>query len=190
MWYIIIARNNEGNKKMKEQSCRLSYEADVRYIPASGKKLNIVANDEELAFLTERFKIPAVTSFRAEVALERGAGGQIRLSGRFHGTVVQVCGVTLEEFEQPVDDTVDIVFCEEQRASPKEKEYVVEMQEAFEPIENGKIPVGEILTECFSLAIDPFPRKKDAQFAFENDAPERENPFAALAGLKLNQKKE
>jgi hypothetical protein len=70
----------------------------------------------------------------------------------------------------------------------------VEGAEAPEPVLDGWIDLGELAAEQLGLAIDPYPRKPDAELPAEWKAEpgaepavtERPNPFAALEKLKAD----
>ena len=49
------------------------------------------------------------------------------------------------------------------------------------------IVCAEVTAEFLALGLDPYPRKPEADFAYTEDAG-KENPFAALAGLKAGGK--
>ena len=97
--------------------------------------------------------------------------------------------VTLEPVESAIDEAVDVRFAadtEPHHGPGTEIEFGYESADPPEPIVNGRIDLGVILTEFFSLGVDPYPRKPDAAWQpSEAEAGARaESPFAALAKLK------
>ena len=52
-----------------------------------------------------------------------------------------------------------------------------------DPIVNGRIDIGAVTAEFLALGLDPYPRKPEVDFAYQEDSG-RENPFAALARIK------
>ena len=68
-----------------------------------------------------------------------------------------------------------------------EERPMLEEHEDPEPIVDGRINLGELVTQYLSLAIEPYPRSEEAKKILEennNSMPARENPFAALKTLK------
>lgn len=114
-----------------------------------------------------------------------------RVFGEIHARIVQICGVTLDPIEQVIDEAFDVEF--RRNARP-----VADMAPDFdalgdddpEPIEHGLIQVGRLVGEIVASAIDPFPRADDATLdQHEAGATQADtNPFAALAGLKGDDK--
>ena len=63
-----------------------------------------------------------------------------------------------------------------------------------DPAVDGKIDLGEVLTEQLALSLEPYPRAPGASFAAinpgdEGEPPPATGPFAALAKLKKGQRK-
>ena len=56
--------------------------------------------------------------------------------------------------------------------------------EAPEPIIAGKIDIGAFAVEILASAINPYPRKADAEFVWDEGEAEKTGPFAALAKLR------
>ena len=69
------------------------------------------------------------------------------------------------------------------------EEELMALLEQPEPLVDGQIDLGEVVAQFLAVAMDPYPRKDDAELpesiqseeAAEADKP---NPFAQLAGLK------
>ena len=111
------------------------------------------------------------------------------ITGRFESVVEQLCGITVEPFEQPVSGEIEI------RAVPAGSPHAplesaggeVELDpEAPDPpdvLEGDTLDLATYLIEHLALAIDPFPRKPGAVFDYTPKTPE-ESPFAVLKRLK------
>ena len=107
------------------------------------------------------------------------------ISGHFEARLEQVCGITLDIFEQTVGGEIDLRVVP--RGSPnapietedREVEWDSEVPDPPEVLDGDKIDLGAILVESLALAIDPFPRKPGAVFDYEPDTQE-ESPFAML----------
>lgn len=112
-----------------------------------------------------------------------------QITGRFKGVVEQLCGITVETFEQPVSGEVEIhVVPAGSPHAPLESEGgEIDLDpDAPDPpdvLEGDTIDLAAYLIEHLALAIDPFPRKPGAVFDYVPETPE-ESPFAALKRLK------
>lgn len=166
----------------------------------------IVASPAECRALAERFELEAIERFTATVRLRRVRGGtMIRAGGDFDADVVQTCVATLESVPAHVADRIDALFAPPEliAGDEDEEELVIDPEaiedESPEPIQDGRIDIGELAAQHLSLALDPYPRAPDAVFEpiEEHPAPaedaetfdtreeeERPSPFAGLAKLK------
>ncbi len=109
--------------------------------------------------------------------------------GRFEGVVEQVCGVSLDPFEQPIAGEIQIRVVPPGSASapPELEGGEIELDpEAPDPpdvLDSDTVDLAAYLMEHLALAVDPFPRKPGAEFDYQPD-PEVESPFAVLKRLK------
>ena len=53
-----------------------------------------------------------------------------------------------------------------------------------DPIEDGRIDLGELVAETMAIELDPYPRKPGAGFADIIEDAEKPSPFSALSKLK------
>ena len=101
--------------------------------------------------------------------------------------------VTLEPVAQAVSEPVDMEFWPAEQVTPAASgapgaEIEVAL-EGPEPYSGGSVDLGQIAYEVFAAALDPYPRKPGAEFAWASETDrageEAENgPFAALKALK------
>lgn len=150
---------------------------------------SIRAEPAELEALTRRLSLVALNSLEATVTVTRQSGGRlIAVSGTFKAEPVQVCVVTLEPFANPVEDQFEIRFTTDPVATSAEVVIDPDNLDEPEPLEGGVLDLGELVTQFFSLALDPHPRKPGVVFdnpAADDDAEEgARNPFAVLGALK------
>lgn len=164
----------------------------VTEIPDSGLHQKIEAKPDQLKAIAELGGLPAVAAVRAELHLLPVRGGTVHVTGRLTGRVTQTCVVSLDPVENEVDEEVDVVF-----APPSQIRELAESMEEDdgesederpdppEPIEDGMIDLGKLATDALFLGLDPYPRKPDAVFEDQVEAPDpAEHPFAALKALK------
>ena len=60
----------------------------------------------------------------------------------------------------------------------------LEAEDPPDPLVGDHIDLGAVAREFVALGLDPYPRKPGVVFAYEEDAPGEESPFARLAALK------
>ncbi len=111
------------------------------------------------------------------------------ITGRLSGVVEQVCGISLDRFEQPLEAEFDLrVVPAGSPNTPSESgagEIELELDAPDPPdvLEGDVVDLAAVAAEQLSLAVDPFPRKPGATFEYVPDKPE-ESPFAVLRKLK------
>ena len=82
------------------------------------------------------------------------------------GRLIQTCVVTNLRFEASVSETIDVDALAEpeygRRLATLDAAEPEDDQEPPEQLIDGRVDVGELATEYFSLAIDPYPRSPEA----------------------------
>ena len=163
------------------------------------EKLVVEANEKERAALAERFELVSINSLRAELEVKTASNGEVTVRGPMSAEIVQNCVATLEPVPETVEDTVEVLFSphvseDDMPSNPDDLENLSEEElmallEQPEPLVDGKIDLGEVVAQFLAVAMDPYPRKDDAelpesiQSEEEADA-DKPNPCAQLAGLK------
>jgi len=156
----------------------------------------ITATDKERAAVAERFNLVSLDRLSASFTLKRVRKDLVRAKGRVSAELVQACVVTLDPIPARIDEKFEIDFLEGVQPAVADIELDAEAAEAPEPVLDGWIDLGELAAEQLGLAIDPYPRKPDAELPAqwkaepspEPAAVERPNPFAALEKLKADKK--
>jgi hypothetical protein len=159
----------------------------VDRLPKEGQTFAIEANPTERAALAAFNRLPSIEVLTASLNLRHSGRGGARVTGAVHADLTQVCSVSLDPFPASVDEDVDVRFApptEEtapRRPSREPDEISMADEDAPDPIIDGKIDLGALAAEFFTLGLDPYPRKPGALF----DAPEEtgsvDSPFSALA---------
>jgi len=159
-----------------------SKEIDIRRIGVNNSHYSLCADDKECNALAARFGIVRLNYLKAEVDVRLSDRDEYTVEGSFSSSVRQVCGVTLEEF----DDTLSGDFIELFTTAPVKKKdaELLSDEEIPTPIENGVIDIGEVVAETLALNIPVFPRKPDAVFTYHSDKEDGDNPFSVLKKLK------
>ncbi|WP_374470443.1 DUF177 domain-containing protein [Phenylobacterium sp.] len=128
--------------------------------------------------------LPALT---ATVTVKPWLDG-VEVTGRFRAVVEQVCSVTLDPFEQPLEGEIAVkaVPAGSPNAATGEGGEVELDPDAEDPpdvLQADSVDVAGYVVEHLALEIDPFPRRPGAEFAYTPPV-EEESPFAVLKKLK------
>lgn len=164
---------------------------DADKIPPRGMQMELTATPKECAALARRLGLLAVAALSAQLHLHRGSGRQVEVNGTFAADVAQQCVVTLEPVEAALRESVHGLFAPPEQVEPEAGDIEITdvMVEELEPIKDGGIDVGELVTQHLALALEPWPRKPGAELRMpEADAAARQHPFAKLKVLIDNDK--
>lgn len=149
----------------------------------------VVATEAECGALARRFDLPAINSLRGRVTLARQPGRVIRVSGDLAASVRRICVVTLEPFDQRVEDAFTLYLTDAPGVGPgNELDIALDDEETPEPVDGDAVDCGEIVAQQLTLALDPFPRSPEAEAegpmtrTDPDPDPGVDNPFKALRG--------
>ena len=168
-----------------QKNSELSCVVDVRHLPVKGFREKIEASKQECLAIAERLCLPEVLDLKADICVMKNSLFEVK--GKFVGHVVQLCRMTLEPVTQEVKGDFKEFF-----APIKAKDYDASLlnidmdADEVEPLQDGKIDVGELLIEYFSLAVPPYVEKEGAlhEFPFDDEEKSGQKPFAVLEKLK------
>lgn len=148
------------------------------------------ASEAECAACVKDLELVHVAKLACDYEVRAAGAARFRVSGTVWADVSQACIVTLEPVEDRIEEAFDVEFVPAHavRAVDGEGEQEVLSGRDVEPIVDGRIDVGRLVFEVVSGALDPYPRKADAELAWrdpkgEGDAASN-HPFAALARLR------
>lgn len=161
------------------------------------KKVEVTPSVDECAQIAKAYDIAGIANLKAEITLKPWRKAGVRVVGKLTGNLTQTCVVTLEEFDQKLDDTFDRAF-EAVSSRPKKAKDVnddgeIEIElESVDPPDvmiDGVIDLGAVMCEQLALNLDAFPKKPGAELpkiADDSDAEDEKapSPFAELAKLK------
>lgn len=163
----------------------LTHPVLVASLPDNGSTIKLAPGAEERAALAKDFGIIAVPELKATVTLKpEGAG--VRVGGHIDAVVRQTCVVSLEPFDTTVSEDIDMHFVPAERLPEIRPGQEIEVGEEDlpDPIVDGMIDVGAVVSEFLALGLDPYPRKPGVVFEAPAEDPEAASPFAALKRLK------
>ena len=153
--------------------------------------------EAECASLAALFDISAVDSLSYDIVTTPWRAG-VRVTGQLRGRAVQECVVTLDPVKEKIDESFDRGFLPLESLysedSPGAEHEIVtdsEIDEIPEPL-TDPLDLAQIVAETFGIALDPYPRSKEAEEAVFSAAPPGieplkdadVKPFAGLAALR------
>jgi uncharacterized metal-binding protein YceD (DUF177 family) len=134
-----------------------------------GQPLQLTASETERLAVARRLGLVALDELAADLQMKRGQGDTIIVKGALTAKVTQSCVVTLEPVATTVQEDVVATYTEAPAAGQDEFD-PDDSSDAPEPVQNGKIDLGELVVQHLSLALDPYPRKAGAEFKGYGDA--------------------
>jgi hypothetical protein len=150
------------------------------------------ATPQERIRLAELFGIQSLESFSFDYVLEPAAADRAQLTGEIHAELTQLCILTLEPVSERVDEAVSVecwpreqIGAEDATGGDPDPGAIPADPPA--PIINGRVDVGAVGAEILASAINPYPRREDAEFGWRDPLTadgKASGPFAELAKLK------
>lgn len=177
----------------------LSFPVAVKRLPQKGLTVKIEADERERRALREFHELEDVKSFKAELQIVPWKKDGIRVRGVVKADIVQSCIVTLEPIDAKIDAEIDSLFVPQDSRLARlpldeNGELIISAEgpDIPETFSGDSLDAGAIAEEFFELAIDPYPRKPEAEAAppvvatFGTDAGDEKpvNPFASLKDWK------
>lgn len=173
-----------------------SYRIKVGGVSHNPLELRIEADERERAALAVLWDILGVEALTAELKVRRWKKDGVKIMGMVHAEVTQACVVTLEPVSEVIDAAVEEIFVPEgsplARIPPNDAGEIVldpDGPDLPEPFAGDEIDIGAFVAEMAAMALDPYPRKADADFAgheeAEGEVVRKPSPFAVLKNLKI-----
>jgi hypothetical protein len=159
----------------------------VTDIPANGLVREREATDGEREQIARALGLLKLKKLVARYRIAPLRDGAYRLSGEVRADVEQACIVTLEPVGAVVEAPLEVEFRPKLDATDNDTDASVLSGPDLEILDRGIIPLGRIVFETLSASLDPFPRRPDAEFTWQDpraEEPEKSSPFAALSTLK------
>jgi uncharacterized metal-binding protein YceD (DUF177 family) len=159
----------------------------VDSLPRDGQVVKIEASPAEREALAAFYKLPAIAVLTATLRINPAGRGGARVTGAVHGEFSQVCVVSAEPFPGTVDEDVDVRFAPQGAADSKSaaaeeaQTFSLTDEDEPDPVIDGKIDLGALISEFFALGLDPYPRKPGAVFEEDAKSEPADSPFSALA---------
>lgn len=156
--------------------------ADIGTVP---KRVSLAADAAECAALARRFGLVSLETLAAEAELA-AVNNAIEAIGAVSARLTQSCVATARPLAVEIDEPFRIRF-EALDTGNAEEEFELSADDCDVMEHDGQaVDLGEAIAQTLGLAIDPFPRARDADeilkaagILVEEDA----SPFAKLKGL-------
>jgi hypothetical protein len=156
-------------------------------VRGGGRGLRLVAGPKIRQRVARELRLEGVKSLKADLQVRPWRDG-MEIAGRIQAVVTRVCGVSLDIFDEAIDEPMLVRVLPQ--SSPhalagEQREVIVDLLADDPPDVAGgeSVDVGAYVVEALSLALDPFARKPGATFEAPPDAGPP-SPFAALGALR------
>lgn len=180
---------------------------NIHEMEGNRQVLSISPDPEEARRLALRLSVLSVDTLVADLVIMHSPGDvSYHVKGKFKARLTQACAVTLEPVKTYIQDEFEAWFADSQGVAPfaklkRERQMqkaheelpILEEKEDPEAIIDGKIDLGELVTQYLSLSIDPYIRAEGVTLEVkESKKADHEpdlikNPFAALKDWKARQ---
>ncbi len=146
------------------------------------------ANPAECTALAAELGLVACHALIANYTIKARPGGAYRLDGKVDLDATQACVVTLEPLPARLAESFAVEFKPDVQVeeNPGGGDHAILDGPDIELLSSEGIPVGRIVFEVISGAVDPYPRKPGVDFDWSDpkakDSPA--NPFNVLKTLK------
>ena len=156
-----------------------------------GQEVRIRADETIRSAIAKRLRLPAVHAFEADATLSV-AGDVIVAKGVVKASVDQACTATGEPVPERVEEEVTLRFAPQPQ---HEEEEEIELGEGdLDTIfhDGRTIELGDALVDTLALALDPYPRRADADARLKAAGvltEEEAGAFGVLADLKKRMEK-
>ncbi len=169
----------------------LTWSYPVAEIPGGPRPQVREATASERAAVASSLGLIACERLAASYTLRPAGGGRYRLEGQCDAVVLQPCVVSLEPVPATLSLPISVLFSpdaddEQSPAAPAGDDVEILSLPEIEPIEHGELHVGRVVFETLAAGLNPYPRKPDAAFGWEDPKLQagEGSPFAVLSKLK------
>ena len=164
----------------------------VAGLPDSGKVIPIDLGETARKALATYLDIIAVNSAKGEIRIRPWRGKGMRLEGAVTATLTQQCVVSLEPMETRAESVFVRKYLPPSMIQADEAKVPGDL--TVDPLEEdppeplpAEIDLGAIIAEELALAVDPYPRRPDVAFSWEEGAvaPADEDVYRPFEALKI-----
>ena len=161
----------------------------VDSLPREGQVVTIEASPAEREALAAFYKLPAIAVLTATLRINPAGRGGARVTGVVHGELTQVCVVSAGAVSRDrrrgrrraVRPAGSRSRFRGLTAAEEAQTFSLSDEDEPDPVIDGKIDLGALISEFFALGLDPYPRKPGAVFEEDAKSEPADSPFSALA---------
>jgi uncharacterized metal-binding protein YceD (DUF177 family) len=168
------------------ESFAWTFPVPVADLPEEGRDYELIPDATQREALARRAGVSAVPTLFADLHVAPDGRGGASVEGVLRATVTQACVVTLEEFDNQIEEPISLRFAQAEEITDDPDGLVdIGGDDPPDPIVNGTVDLADVVGEFLALAIDPYPRKPGAVFQLPAEpSAGSDSPFAALEKLK------
>ena len=177
-----------------DQTPELSRIVAIDALGDNGRVLSVEATAGELEAVARRLGLEGLASLSGSARVIRTGRGRYRADIDFRADVLQSCVVTLEPVPAQVSDAGSVWFEQDGKHVDDFDVLDLEAPDPPEPLDDGRIDVGELIVQHLALALDPYPRAEGVTLADvlqtvdetveDEDGDGQESAFSVLGKLK------
>jgi hypothetical protein len=180
----------------------------VEEVPPEGLDVTISATEAERQAIAAADGLEGLAKLEGSLHVAPWRQDGLRVTGEMRARITQVCVVTLDPFDSEMVEPIDVKFAPEpaphpgatahpsgRSSRPYSRERLMPAVPAAkpddadppDPLVDGRIDLGALVTEFLALGLDPYPRKPGVAFEATPATAEPEaadGPFAQLKALK------
>lgn len=152
--------NRPTNQPPMAMLSELSRPLHTDRLPAGGIIERIVARPSERQALAERFDLIELSSLEATLNVDHASDGMVKVTGVIMARVVQKSVVTLEPVTTAITEKLEVLCIPPHLMTGKaDAMHRLDAEDTdIEPIENGKVDLGELVCQHLSLALPLYPQ--------------------------------
>ncbi len=175
---------------MQENTPEFSRVLDVKAVGNAVKEHNLIAKPQERKALEKRLGVFNISLFQILYTVEQIPNKSFKISAKIKAELNRECVVTSKPVKEKINEEIHIILRPKNPGQKPENDVDLstvstQVEEEMEIPSNGKIDMGEVFTQYFALALNPYPRAKGAEFSQkESDHSPKSNPFDVLKDLK------
>lgn len=169
---------------MMSEALELSRPFNLEDTAQKPRRTVVEASAEECQALAKRFQILGLSALKADLVMKSDPLGYV-VEGDISGQVQQRCVVSLDAVDEKVlgHFKTYYILSSEMDKLALDSEDDAGFDEDFEELIESQIDLGELVAQHFALALNPYPRGKNAEKSAEKLG-KPHNPFDVLAKLK------
>ena len=156
-----MGKNEIFEKKITVDVVASGLNGTVNYI--------LEASEKELKALAKRFDVKKIHFLKAYLTVF--PGDIVRIVGKIEALSCRQCVISLDYFDEKMQEEFEVLYAD----NPPE-----DSDEIIDTIDKGRIHLGEVVSEQYGLALNPFPKKNGVKNPFKVEKEEKQNPFSNL----------